>query len=84
MKLWMVIVGAILLVLGGVLALIVGINWSAKDMSEIADDYKDGDFKSYDEGDTIIIEGEITGEEKDDVFGQTMYIYELDNEDEIL
>jgi len=78
MKLWMVIVGAILLVLGGALALIF---MSPGDTQSIKDVQKDIENGKMNVGDTVIIEGEITDEEKMDLLGMTLYAYELDNSD---
>ena len=82
----LIIVGLIILIVGliGVVAsaFLITEAADAKSMSEIADDYDENSmtFDSYDDGDKIVIKGEITDEEEN--FGSYKYI--IDDESGIL
>lgn len=82
MKKGIVIVGVILLVIGILLALMGFLpSLTAKSAKDMADDFDEttGEFKSYDEGDEVIVTGEITAETS----SLGVYSYELDNEETV-
>jgi hypothetical protein len=78
---WLFILGIIIVIvsiIGALLSLVLYSEASnAKSMLELIDDYdvKDLDFKSYDDGDEVVVKGEIT--EEQEAYG--LYSYQLDN-----
>ncbi|MBS3816780.1 MAG: hypothetical protein KGY76_04365 [Candidatus Thermoplasmatota archaeon] len=54
-----------------------------KTPSDMESDYNsdEGDYESYDKGDTVTVTGEITNESETNFFGETMYTYEMGDTD---
>ncbi len=84
MKKKILAVGVVILLIGAVLATIGYTGMLNKKPEELADDYDRGnrEYASYDGGDTVTVTGEITNEESMSMFGESVYVYEMNNIDD--
>lgn len=76
------IIGVVILVFGFILT---GVGYTGimnESMRDLADDYNQNQFESYDEGDTVTVTGEITDEEGGSFYGLQGYRYEIDDVDQ--
>jgi len=84
MRVGIVITGTAILIIGIIGLIIMLVPWLYPiSINEISESYSQGEFKDYDEGDTIIIKGKISKEVNNFGWGLSKNLYKLDYEDEI-
>jgi len=84
MRIGIVITGTVIFIIGIIGIIVMLVPWLYPiSINEISNSYSQGEFKDYNEGDTIIIKGEISKEVNNFGWGLSKNLYKLNYKDEI-